>query len=104
MPRKPGSVTRAEARAAAAAVKARREAPQPALPQHTLVEVTWLDATFDLDKEVDACILRTLGFLIVYTPEKIVIASEGNLGDRYFRAFTTIPAGMILAVRRLLPV
>ena len=71
------------------------------LPEHALVEVTWLDANFDLDRELDCCVLRTLGFLIRHTPEKIVIASEGNLEDRYFRSFTAIPAGMILAVRPL---
>jgi len=73
------------------------------LPEHSLAVVTWLDATFDLDSEPKLLTLSTVGFIIKQTPEFITIAGEGSDKLDYFRSFTTIPAGMILAVRRLQP-
>ena len=72
-----------------------------AYPEHCLVEVTWEDASFDLDKEPETAILRTVGFLIRWLSGKIVIAGEGNVAERYFRSYTTIPNTLIQQVRRL---
>ena len=80
------------------------QAPSAAPPalQHPIVEVTWLDAAFDLDSEPPLYTLRTYGFLIRQDSDRIVIASEGD--GSYFRSYTVIPAGWVLSIARLTPV
>lgn len=73
------------------------------LPEHAPVAVTWLDAAFDLDKEAELMPMTTMGYLIRQDDDVLVIASEADLPAKYFRAFTTIPAGWVQHVELLKP-
>ncbi len=72
----------------------------PRLPLHTLVCVTWDDAAFDVDKAEEVLPLQTVGWLTRCDRVAVVVAGEANVPRTYFRAYTTIPRGM---VRRIVP-
>lgn len=72
------------------------QAAQPAL--HDLIQVTWLDAAFDLDRDPGLEIMQTVGYLLRYTEELLLLASESNAKLDYFRSYTCIPAGMIRSI------
>lgn len=77
-------------------------APAAAAPQpHDLIQVTWLDAAFDLDKDPGLEIMQTVGYLIRHTDELLLLAGESNAKLDYFRSYTCIPAGMIRGIIRL---
>lgn len=78
---------------------AKAAAASPAL--HSLVEILWMDACFDLDRALEPMLMKTVGYLIRQTPEFTVVAGESSSKMDYFRAYTTIPAGMIQAISSL---
>lgn len=73
------------------------------IPEHTLVVVRWLDASFDLDVEQDCHTMLTVGFVTKHTSRLIALASEMNDHRDYFRAHTAIPAKMIESIRIIPP-
>lgn len=73
------------------------------LSQHSLLEITWEDATFDLDREPTTDVMVTVGWLIKQTKHSITLAGECNAKLDYFRAYTCIPQGMIRRLRLLQP-
>ena len=74
----------------------------PFVPRGTEVRVTWIDACFDLDKEPPLMQLHTYGRVMKHNAEVVVVASEGDDAD-YHRSFTTIPAGWVRKITRMLP-
>lgn len=69
--------------------------------EHSLVVVRWLDANFDLDKEQECTPMLTVGYVIRHTAQTLCVASEASEQMDYFRAYTSIPTGMVLSVSPL---
>jgi hypothetical protein len=80
------------------------------LAHYPLVEVTWLDASADLGESLDLndpgpfgktpqC--RDVGYLISWTPKKLVLAVAYVEEYKQFNHSNTIPHGMVLSVEYL---
>lgn len=89
------------------ATKQRKQpAPKQAsqAPKGAEVRVHWIDAAFDLDKAPKLAHMRTYGQIIKHDSKELIIASEGCDDDvDYYRSFTTIPAGWIISIQKLIP-
>ena len=83
--------------------KSSKVASNSKLPQHSLVAVTWEDASFDLDKDPGTLQMVTVGYLIRQTAALCVVAGEAGTNMDYFRSYTAIPASIIRSIRLLQP-
>lgn len=88
---------------AASGGKRQRNKSATLLKAGVLASVRWLDAAFDLDKEAGPCEMVTVGWVIKHNGQQITLAGEKSAASDYFRAYTSIPAGMILEISTLAP-
>lgn len=66
-----------------------------------LVEVVWRDAHFDLNDMPELAEMRTVGWLVEDEPTHVVVASERQTAEEYFRAYTAIPRECVAEIRDL---
>ena len=66
-----------------------------------LVEVVWRDAHFDLNEPTQLVEMRTVGWLVEDEPSHVMVASERQSGEDYFRAYTAIPRACVCDIHDL---
>lgn len=73
------------------------------LQPHALLQITWEDAAFDLDKDPGTLQMVTVGYLIRQTQQVTVLAGEAGASMDYFRSYTAIPSSLIRSIKLLTP-